>query len=93
MEEAAMTLMTHAPPQLPGTLEGLVELATTALGVIDDQQTVMMDLTTLLQQVEHHLEGQPIDVTLLLFDTRDALRQIDRSQAATRPWRTRLGGA
>jgi hypothetical protein len=68
-----------------------VELATTALGVIDDQQAMMLDLTALLQRVERHLEGQPIDMTLLLYDTRDALRLADRRQAATRPWRMRLG--
>jgi hypothetical protein len=73
-------------------LEGLIALATGALGVIDDQHAMLLDLTALLQRVERHLEGQPIDLTRLLFDTRDALRLADRRQAATRPWRMRLGG-
>jgi hypothetical protein len=70
MEALAMVSMPAAPPQLPGTLEGLVNLATTTLGVIADQDAVVTDLVALLVRLERHLEGASCDRTVLLFDTR-----------------------
>ena len=87
-----MPLMTRPQPHLPGTLEGLVALATSTLDVIADQQAVLTDLSGLLARIERHLEGQASDRSLLLLDTREALRLAERERLLTRPWLNRLGG-
>lgn len=86
-----MATITDLRPRLPGTLEGLVRVAEQAVDVVQEQEDALVELTGVLARIERHFEGHGGDVTVLLLDTRDALRLADLVREGVRPWLMRLG--
>jgi hypothetical protein len=89
--EIAMARGTARRPRLPGTLEGLVELAGQAIELVDVQNDALAEISGLLARIERYLEGEGGDEFVLLLDTREGLRRAGSVREGTRPWLMRLG--